>query len=70
MLRTLRELFRGIKIGLREFHLSSQEIQEEINNAIEVRPPDETDRRMVRNVIFFFALLGYTLLWLALFPSP
>jgi hypothetical protein len=69
MLRALRELIRGMKIGLQEFHRSSEEIQQEMRNAIEVRPMDKTDRRLVRNVILFLALICYTFLCLSLFGA-
>jgi hypothetical protein len=70
MLRTVRELIRGLKVGMHEFHRSSEEIQDEMRNAIEVRPMDEADRRLVRAFFLGCTLLGYTLLCLALFRSP
>ena len=69
MWHPLRELMSGMKIGLQEFHRSSQEIQEEIHRAMEVRPPDESDHRLMRSTILFFALLCYTIFWLNLFRA-
>jgi hypothetical protein len=69
MWQVLRELMRGMKSGFQEFHRSSEEIQDEMNRAMEVRPPDESDRRMMRNLILSFALLCYTLFWLSLFRT-
>ena len=70
MLQTVRELIRGMKEGIREFRRSYEEIQDEMRNAIEVRPVAESDRGLLRDVFLAIALLGYTLLWLALFRLP
>ena len=70
MLRALRDLIRGLKIGLREFHRSSEEIQDEMRDAMEVRPMDEADSRVMRNICVLCALLCYTIFWLTVFRSP
>ena len=70
MWHQLRELILGMKAGLREFRRASSEIRDEIDQAIDLQPPpDETDSRVVRNVIIFFALLCYTVFWLSLFRA-
>jgi len=69
MWQQLRELMRGMKSGFQEFRRSSEEIQDEVNRAMEVPPPDESDHRVTRNVILFFALLCYTIFWLSLFRA-
>ena len=60
MWRQLRELMRGMKSGFREFHRSSEEIQDEMNRAMEVPPQDESDHRPMRTILLSFALLLLT----------
>jgi Sec-independent protein translocase protein TatA len=69
MFKQLRELIRGLQEGMREFRRASREIQDEIDQAIELRPLDETDQRCGRNLVLILALVAYTLLCLALLPA-